>query len=227
MCLIIKKPAGRRICPEFIENAWERNRDGWGSFHLEQGRLVCAKGMDLGSLLAYSGGLPQEQEVFVHLRKATYGAVNHDMAHPYPVRDGLMLMHNGSIEHLAPTDPQRSDTAELARLLCDMLEGLSSEQAALLVRSEGFARLMAPLVKGSMVVLLDTQGPVRLGRDWHAVQAHEWNSVMQGMEVSNRHAWQPRDMARPRTDRSRWQRLAGWTVDRLPKGHVLRLWPLS
>ena len=92
------------------------------------------------------------------------------MAHPYRVRDGLMLMHNGSIHPARAGRPQTvSDSAELARLLADMLAGLDDEQAAALIRSDGFRRLTAPLVEGSMVILFDQRGAVRLGRDWHTV----------------------------------------------------------
>jgi len=193
MCLIIKKPASRRICPAFLENAWRHNRDGWGSFHVQAGRPVWAKGLHFEELLAHNASLPAETEVYLHLRKATYGHVNHAMAHPYVVQNwpegGLLLMHNGSIEHLAPHDPALSDTAVLAGLLRDLLTGLSAHQAATLIRSEGFARLTAPLIQGSMVVLLDATGAVRLGRDWHAVRPGEWDAGMAGIEVSNTRTW--------------------------------------
>jgi hypothetical protein len=189
MCLIIKKPADRPICPDFLENAWRHNCDGWGSFHLHAGRLHTSKGLALGGLLRHNATLPPQAEVYLHLRKATYGPANQALAHPYRVRDGLLLMHNGSIEHLAPTDPALSDTAMLALLLRDMLAGLSGEQAGVLIRSDGFTRLIAPLIHGSMVVLLDARGAVRLGRDWHAVRPGEWDDAMRGIEVSNTRTW--------------------------------------
>ena len=207
MCLIIKKPVGRQICPDFIENAWRRNHDGWGSFYLQGDRPVVVKGMDLASLQAHNLRLPGDTEVYLHLRKATYGCVHHDMAHPYQVREGMYLMHNGSIDHLAPDDPGRSDTAELARLLGNLLLGLSAVQAHQLVRSEGFLRLLAPLIKGSMVVLLDAHGPVRLGREWHRVQPREWGGLMHDIEVSNTHAWVPLCAPAGRMGHAWWQAL--------------------
>jgi hypothetical protein len=205
MCLIIKKPAGRRITVDFLENAWKRNSHGWGSFHVADGKVVWARGLKFDELVAHNATLPVDTEVFLHVRKATFGHVNEAMAHPYFVRDGLMLMHNGSIHHLAPQDPSLSDTAELARMLHDMLSGLDDAQAAALIRSQGFIRLTAPLIHGSMVVLLDRHGPVRLGRGWHVVQDHEWDGVMPGIEVSNTHAWAPK-FARPR--RPAWRQVA-------------------
>ena len=93
----------------------------------------------------------------------------------------------------------------LARLLRNMLAGLDDAQAQALLRSEGFARLMAPLVQGSMVLLFDAQGAVRLGRDWHTVQAHEWDGEMPGIQVSNTHAWTPKPgMPAPAGGRWRW-----------------------
>ncbi|MGE5450492.1 MAG: hypothetical protein ACM3VZ_01440 [Acidobacteriota bacterium] len=189
MCLIIKKPLGRRIAPDFLENAWQRNSHGWGCFHTQQGEVIWTRGLCLQGLIDHNARLPLNAEVYVHLRRATYGEVNHDMAHPYVVRPGLLLMHNGSIAHLAPPDPARSDTSELARLLHDMLSGLSDAQASALIRSQGFRALTAPLIEGSMVILMDSQGPVRLGRDWHRVQSGDWSEDMAGMEVSNSHTW--------------------------------------
>jgi hypothetical protein len=189
MCLIIKKPLGRHIAADFLENAWQRNDHGWGCFHMAQGRVIWARGLHLDELIAHNARLPLDAEVYLHLRRATYGHINHDMAHPYVVREGLLLMHNGSIAHLAPQDPARSDTSELARLLRDMLDGLSDVQASRVIRSQGFGALTAPLIEGSMVVLMDANGPVRLGREWHTVQAADWSEAMAGVEVSNAHTW--------------------------------------
>lgn len=189
MCLIIKKPLGRHIASDFLENAWQRNSHGWGCFHLGQSEVIWTRGLRLDELIEYNTRLPLDAEVYLHLRRATYGEVNQDMAHPYVVRPGLLLMHNGSIAHLAPPDPSLSDTSELARLLRDMLNGLSDAQASALIRSQGFRALTAPLIEGSMVVLMDAQGPVRLGREWHTVQAADWSDAMAGIEVSNSHTW--------------------------------------
>lgn len=43
--------------------------------------------------------------------------------------------------------------------------------------------------KGSMLVLMDVQGAVRLGREWHQVHAADWHVDMTGIEVSNLHTW--------------------------------------
>lgn len=193
MCLIIKKPPGRQIAADFLANAWRHNHHGWGWFYRDarQGQLVWDRGLDFEELLERHARLPLETEVYLHLRRATYGEVHHDMAHPFVVRPGLLLMHNGSIAHLAPQDTCRSDTAELARMLHDMLSGLSDEQAAVLIRSQGLQALIAPLIDGSMLVLMDARGAVRLGRDWHRVQPAEWHEAMVGVEVSNAHTWAP------------------------------------
>ncbi|RZL09631.1 MAG: hypothetical protein EOP40_09185 [Rubrivivax sp.] len=197
MCLIIKKPPGRQIAADFLENAWRHNHHGWGCFYRDaaQNQVVWERGLDFQELVERNARLPLDTEVYVHLRRATYGEVNHDMAHPYVVRPGLLLMHNGSIAHLAPQDTTLSDTAELARLLRDMLSGLSDEQAARLIRSQGLRALIAPLIEGSMLVLMDAVGPVRLGREWHCVQQAEWQEAMVGIEVSNSHTWGQRATA--------------------------------
>lgn len=202
MCLIIKKPPGRRIGADFLENAWQHNHHGWGCFHRDtsEGQVIWERGLGFDDLLAHNARLPLDTEVYLHLRRATYGEVNHDMAHPHVVRPGLLLMHNGSIDHLAPQDTALSDTAELARLLRDMLGGLCDAQAASLIRSQGFRALTAPLIQGSVVVLMDASGPpVHLGRAWHTVQSTDWHEAMAGIEVSNLHTWGRQPAARPAT----------------------------
>lgn len=191
MCLIIKKPPGRRIATDFLENAWQHNHHGWGWFYrnTSAGQVVWQRGLCIEELVASNTHLPVDAEVYVHLRRATYGHISHDMAHPYVVRPGLLLMHNGSIAHLAPQDTSISDTAELARLLHDMLTGLSDDQVTGLIRTQGFQALTAPLIDGSMVVLMDAAGAVRLGRNWQAVQQSQWHDAMVGIEVSNAHTW--------------------------------------
>lgn len=196
MCLIIRKPRGRRVPADFLRQAWQHNRDGWGTVLTQPGeRPVAHKGMCLGSLIEHNEALPVGAEVHLHLRKATLGAVTAAMAHPHVVRDDalarVLLMHNGTIARLAPADAalERSDSAELARLLGELLAGLEAPQAAALLRSSGFARLVAPLIEGSMVVLLDAQGAVCLGREWHVVQPDQWHRGMWGIEVSNTRTW--------------------------------------
>lgn len=191
MCLIIKKPPGRSISSDFLENAWQHNHHGWGSFYRDKalGQVVWDRGLRFQDLLEHNARLPVDAEVFVHLRRATHGDVNHEMAHPFVVHPGLLLMHNGSIAQLAPQNTAISDTAELARLMRDMLSGLDGEQVGALIRSQGFRILTAPLIEGSMVVLMDSQGPVRLGRVWHTVQPEQWHDAMVGIEVSNSHTW--------------------------------------
>lgn len=191
MCLIIKKPPGRLIPEDFLLNAWQHNADGWGFFFVAEGQLHWQRGLRFEELRQHNASLPVQAEVHLHLRKATFGAISRDMAHPHPVRDGLLLMHNGCIPHLAPPDKARSDTAELASHLRDMLSGLSEQQACAMLRTTGFARLTAPLIEGSMVILLDRQGAVRLGREWHTVRAGDWDASMTGIEVSNSHTWGP------------------------------------
>ena len=192
MCLIIKKPKGRHIADDFLVNAWQRNGDGWGYFYTHQGQMQSLRGLELEDLLVHNAKLPLEVEVYLHVRSATFGQVNHEMCHPFVVREGLLLMHNGSMAALAPDNGVHSDTFELARLLRDMLGGLSDAQASAVIRSEGFRGLTAALIEGSMVVLLDAQGGVRLGRDWYTVQTKDWSKAMAGIEVSNTHTWSKR-----------------------------------
>lgn len=174
---------------------------------MRNGELVWARGLELNELLDFNRRLPDNVEACLHLRKATYGEVNYDMTHPYAVRPGLMLMHNGTIPQMAPQDPSLSDTSELARLLGELLVGLSDEQASALVRSPAFAKLTAPLIEGSMVVLGDRSGLVRLGRSWHILKTNEWSAAMAGLEVSNVHTWRTKSHGRAGPSWFHWSQI--------------------
>jgi hypothetical protein len=247
MCLIIRKPRGRRIPADFLREAWRHNHHGWGAvthgpqagavpLHAQPAPVQWHKGMCLESLLRHNQALPLEAEAHVHLRRATAGEVHTNMAHPHVVRDDaqarVLLMHNGTIAALAPggvrdvaasgvarapsaaasaccgsantaadTHPALrllpagaghwSDSAVLARWLGQQLAGLSAPEAARRLRCPSFARELAPLIEGSMVVLLDALGSVTLGREWHAVRPDQWHRGMWGIEVSNTRTWQP------------------------------------
>ena len=193
MCLIIKKPSGRTLPEDFLAETWRSNHDGWGYSYLTAGGLYVERGMSLDSLLARCQALPVDVEVFLHLRKATAGIITDEMAHPYIVRHGMLLMHNGTISNLVPPCRIKSDSWALARLLGDMLQSLSDVQSAHLIRTEGFAAMLSALIAPSRVVLLDTYGAVLFGQGWHTVSADEWSAEMDGILVSNTTAWTPRN----------------------------------
>lgn len=196
MCLIVRKPAQRSVPADFLERAWQRNHDGWGSVRWQAGRAVTTRGMSLDELQAHVAALPVREEVLIHLRRATHGPVNLEMAHPIEVCPGIVLMHNGRIDSLAAPDNAVSDTYELARLLGQWLAPLPPPAASRVLRGEGFSRLLAPVIGDSMVVLADSRGWLRLGRAWHLVTAQDWQDrAMHGIEVSNRHTWVPEVIA--------------------------------
>lgn len=194
MCLIIHKPAQRTVPAGFLARAWLRNGDGWGTVRWRAGRCVSTRGMGLDQLQAHVAALPPREEVLIHLRRATHGPIDLSMAHPFEVCPGMVLMHNGRIDALAPTNGAVSDTHELARLLGQWLAPLPAAAASRVLRSEGFARLLAPVLGDSMVVLADARGWLRLGRPWHWVEPGDWHEpAMHGLAVSNRHTWADAD----------------------------------
>lgn len=198
MCLIIKKPAGRHIPESFLRSAWSRNPHGWGVAHAADERLVVDRGMDFDELVRTLGTLPAQLEVHVHLRYATSGRVNLDMTHPFVVRPGLVLMHNGVIPELEPKGEHldKSDTWNLARLLRQRFDAMSDDEVSRSIRQVEFRTWLERLAGGSMVVLHDVREALCFGRRWYEMTEDDWDDEMAGMEVSNHYGWRPRGARR-------------------------------
>lgn len=192
MCVIIKRPANRIIPNDFLIEAWQKNSDGWGVGFLTEGTLIARRGMTLDELLLANDSLPPESEVIVHLRKATVGDIRREMTHPFWVRPGLALFHNGTIGRTAPLPVGKSDTWQLARCLHAILAGRGERQWADFIRTDEFSKAIKGLLGCSMAVLLDRHGALTFGRQWHRLTPQEWCAGMTGMDVSNTTAWRPR-----------------------------------
>lgn len=155
MCVIIVKPAGKRIPADLLEATASLNRDGWGLMGLrDNGDLVVERQSrvrpdDIGRALA---GL-DDATVALHLRLRTAGSTSEDDVHPFKVTDDLYLMHNGTLD-IQRREPGRSDTWHLVndvlRPLAERFEGLLGDEA--------FAALLeASLGPDNKLVLLDAR----------------------------------------------------------------------
>ena len=109
MCLILHRPTGVPIPPEYLERASERNPDGWGIMSTNRGKIKISRGIKPAtfsrSLVSHG-----EAELFVHFRLCTHGAINLKNTHPFSICGGrYAVMHNGVIPIDCP-DPAYSDT---------------------------------------------------------------------------------------------------------------------
>jgi hypothetical protein len=117
MCLIIHKPAGTEIPRWVIDSALESNPDGFGIMaegYSNKWRNITGKNAEakLREL--------QEYELAVHFRWATDGKVTKRNAHPFKVKGGSYLMHNGILSkyRTSRTDTD-SDTKRFVDTFCN------------------------------------------------------------------------------------------------------------
>lgn len=123
MCLIIYKPAAVEIPKEIIRKAWDSNNHGAGfmvskgeNFHFQKG-FFKLKAL-LSELAKY-----KKDELAIHLRMATHGAITAMNCHPFIVstkkitrtegKADFLLMHNGILS--AYGDENNSDSWHFAR----------------------------------------------------------------------------------------------------------------
>lgn len=125
MCVIFHKPAGVALPAPLLTAAASLNRDGWGLMGFDaQGELLLERGarVDADELIAHAAE-HETGEVVFHLRLLTRGSTHPDNLHPIPVVDGVLLMHNGTLEGLDSAHPGRSDSWHFAtRVLRPLLQ---------------------------------------------------------------------------------------------------------
>lgn len=92
MCLIIIKPAGKEIPPHVIESARTYNPDGFGI--MSGGVAKRWKHRTVPQIRALLEK-HQDKDAALHFRMATDGKVSVANSHPFKLRNGSYLMHNG------------------------------------------------------------------------------------------------------------------------------------
>lgn len=99
MCLIIQIPKGKEIDRWIVDSAAMYNPDGAGIMHSGQ----TEKWVDIksGTLHQKLNAL-KDVDRAVHFRWATHGDVTHKNVHPFPIRNGGYLMHNGILGDYTP-----------------------------------------------------------------------------------------------------------------------------
>lgn len=147
MCNIIYVPSKQDLDIKTIKKSWENNNDGAGIIAMSRGGTKIIKGiMDLDLLIKRLDSLPDDSEIAIHLRFGTHGLKrDKSMTHPFKIREGLWLMHNGVLSDFeCEHRPNWSDSAILAKDLARVpLSGVrrildSLHGKFLIWRSKGF-----------------------------------------------------------------------------------------
>jgi len=95
MCFLLYKPAGSVILPEWIDNAYNANKDGFGISYKLDGKLFIQKGLySLEQCRSACNSIPKEASALIHFRWATHGSICEDNCHPFVIGEATCA-HNG------------------------------------------------------------------------------------------------------------------------------------
>jgi len=179
MCLLLFKPAGVEFTDEQLKDFHENNPDGFGIMYREDGKVVVHK--RIGKLRKirrmyrqYAAG----RECALHFRWRTHGIVSRENTHPFTVRDGLHLMHNGILPHYSDAYGDKSDTA----LFCEDLARTEAEFPGVVSRDAYLERIGEMIGDSNKLILLDATEGFKIVNEGTG----RW---YQGAWYSNDYAW--------------------------------------
>ena len=120
MCIMIYKPARRRVTRKELELCWDNNPDGGGVlFVTPSHKFNILKTMDKKEWVDHCMK-HMKKTLWIHARYTTRGENNEKNCHPFWGGKNIMAFMNGTVKDM-PDEDERSDT----RIMCeDLLPGL-------------------------------------------------------------------------------------------------------
>ena len=120
MCVIAMHGAKNRIDRKTWDQMWEENPHGGGIAYIIGGRIETKHSLNRDSLWSdYQKAMRDHpEEMMTHFRIATHGSISLPNCHPFRVRNGVVIAHNGIVSQLVQeTKDDESDTRALVRIV--------------------------------------------------------------------------------------------------------------
>ena len=164
MCVIITHGPKTAIDRDEWESAWRFNDDGGGVAYLNGRRITVARSLNRDALWKdYRTAIKTvPTAVVVHMRIATHGNATLENCHPFAVRRGEVIAHNGILlPLLGSLKPNESDTRAFVRIV---LKHLPPDWPD----NPGMAELVEEYLRGDRLAVLSvhTAEPVTLFGAW-------------------------------------------------------------
>ncbi len=167
MCVAIHKPAGVVLTKADVENMYFQNSDGFGAAWMERGQLKTFRSVPKSTDEAwqhYKSLHLKKYPAIIHYRLATHGSVRVDNSHPFPVIDGMFMIHNGILDVRGlglDCSGDRTDTeAYIERYLRPVLATTSTPFD--LIHEPSFLSMVGEHIGGNKFVFLTSDGRVSI-----------------------------------------------------------------
>lgn len=157
MCVIVHMPKNRQIKKEYLRNCYENNPDGYGIMTAENNKLVIIKGV--GNFDAFWKDwqeVPPNLQRAIHFRWKTHGLINTENCHPFPIGEGIGMMHNGIIR-IDETNKDMSDTWHFAET---RMKPLIEKYPDAMQFEKELKECVEPETAGSRLLFMDHAGRV-------------------------------------------------------------------
>jgi hypothetical protein len=178
MCLIVVKPAGQEIPKHVIVSAQEYNSDGFGVMHSGTAkRWKHRTAAQIESILAPL----KDTDCAVHFRMATDGKVCVANSHPFKLKNGAQLMHNGILSKYRTTaKAQKSDTRQFIDKFCNPQIAKHGSIPRKELESEIYGNAIAIMHKSGIISTYGDSWLQRYGCQFsntYAWDSGDWKSV--------------------------------------------------
>src|SRR5579862_9240551 len=157
MCIIIYKPANAALDPSLLRNAYKRNRDGWGLAAITRDGVKIERGFGPfeAEALVNAAERYYECDLVIHCRIGTSGERSLKNTHPFEVRQGLYMFHNGILNVDRSSDLSQCDSFHAAKMLGECFSDISMPE---LFADDTYLEKLDDWAGNSRLVFVDASG---------------------------------------------------------------------
>lgn len=158
MCVIIVKPADQRLTEATLRLAYDNNDDGWGILaRSRDGSIAIERGFGKDALAGLLDCYRkfEDRELVIHCRIGTSGDLSIKNTHPFEVRPGLYLFHNGVLDVDCSADKSYCDSYHAAKAIGNGLGDVSLAEA---FRDDAYVSALEDYAHTSRLVLASAEG---------------------------------------------------------------------
>jgi len=185
MCLIITGTSAKvrstlLETPKLLGEIYASNKDGVGMMYVTKDGLRVRKALPktLDDVVTFIQKMPiDDRNMALHFRQRTHGDISIAQCHPYPVAEGIAMMHNGILHTDNHSDKTKSDTWHFVK---DYLTSLSADA----LHDAGFQSMMGEFIDSNRFVIMSADGRMTITNKEQGIE-HD------GLWFANTYAWNP------------------------------------